>query len=862
MNTTRDALFRPRIRVFWDRGSLLLPDDRVEQNAKNQGAALPSGNRSESTVSLRSLIGVVARHAPLAASVVGGLLALCLLYCLLAPRKYDATAKVELRTTPASALHLDGAGPALSASILSAPMAIETTATIFRSDRLAWDAITNLKLYEAPAFKGNFAQQFPTFNASTPTPEARAWLIERFHQRLRVQSIPRTLLLEIRFRSKDPALAAAAVNALIAAYGQEETASRQSATSQSSAWLGTQLDQLKTRMDSNEHKLDAFREEHGFLRMPSNGTGQNVSESDHNSTLVEIDELGHQLVAATADRILAEAAYHAATQGDPELVVASSARSQNSSTGDFSVAVLQQIRGHRSDLEQERAQLSSEHGTNYPRVIEIGHQLQDLAAQQKTEDARLVESFRNAWKTASAREQSVRESLRQVTGEGMKLNRAATEYERMQQEADSSHDLYVRVQQKAEEAGLTAGSGGSAISIVDPAFPPSKPASPNPPLAMAITLFVSLWLALAAVLIAENLRPSVRRVATTILLLALAASLHAQAPTPSTSGLPTGVTRIAPPQDRRATPDPRQAPAVWDVPTSSPATQQLLAPSGGVPMPASIGANDFLDVSEYHTPEFHSAVRVSAAGIVTLPMIGEIHVGGLSEPQAARAIEAALVSKSILLHPLVSVLVTSSTGQDVSVLGEVTRPGVYPFTVHHRLLDLISAAAGLSPSAGRLVNIYHRDDPRTPHPVVLDPGGTDIGAEHNPELSPGDTLQVSHAGLVYVIGDVIRPGGFSVDPAQGLTVVQALSLAWGPSQNAATTRAILIREQKGGRTMITLNLRRMLRGQEPDQPVHDRDILFIPDSTARNLLNRTIESAIQSTVGVAIYSGLVYSQRY
>jgi polysaccharide export outer membrane protein len=182
--------------------------------------------------------------------------------------------------------------------------------------------------------------------------------------------------------------------------------------------------------------------------------------------------------------------------------------------------------------------------------------------------------------------------------------------------------------------------------------------------------------------------------------------------------------------------------------------------------------------------------------------------------------------------------------------------------VHHRLLDLLSAASGLSQSAGRLVNIFHREDPKTAHPVVLDPGGTDNSAEHNPELKPGDTVQVSRAGLVYVIGDVIRPGGFPVDPAQGLTVVQALSLAWGPSQNAASTRALLIREQNGGRTMTTLNLKRMLRGQEPDQPIHDRDILFVPDSTAHSVWNRTMESAIQSAIGVSIYSGLVYSQRY
>jgi polysaccharide export outer membrane protein len=234
----------------------------------------------------------------------------------------------------------------------------------------------------------------------------------------------------------------------------------------------------------------------------------------------------------------------------------------------------------------------------------------------------------------------------------------------------------------------------------------------------------------------------------------------------------------------------------------------------------------------------------------------------MDEAAAARAIETALTAKGFLLHPRVSVLVTFYAGQDVSVLGEVTRPGVYPYTLHHRLLDLISAAAGLSQNAGRLVNVFHRDDARTPHPVVLDPSGTDSEADHNPELSPGDTVQVSRAGLVFVIGDVVRPGGFPVDPAQGLTVVQALSLAWGPSQNAAAGKALLIREQKGGRTLTTLNLRRMIHGQDPDQPIHDRDILFVPDSMAKNMWNRTMEAAIQSAVGVTIYAGLVYSQRF
>jgi protein involved in polysaccharide export with SLBB domain len=108
----------------------------------------------------------------------------------------------------------------------------------------------------------------------------------------------------------------------------------------------------------------------------------------------------------------------------------------------------------------------------------------------------------------------------------------------------------------------------------------------------------------------------------------------------------------------------------------------------------------------------------------------------------------------------------------------------------------------------------------------------------------------------------VRPGGFPVDPVQGLTVVQAIALAWGPTQNAATGKTLLIREQKGGRTLTTLDIKKMMHGQEPDLPIHDRDILLIPHSMSKARLNLAIDAAIQSAIGVSIYAGMVYSQRF
>jgi polysaccharide export outer membrane protein len=843
----------------------------VEQNSPNEPHGRPANSSANSLgqYSLRDGWAVLKRRRWLFFGVVGGLLLLCLVYCLIVPNQYEARARVALRTAPAGVLGMEAAEPMVAASILSAPLQQETLANVFRSDQLAWTVILEKKLYLEPAFRGRFAGKFPDFNPEKPTPAAQQFLLKRFEDRLNVQTVPRTLMIQIRFRSKNAALSAAVVNDLIGAYNRQESDARVQATAQASDWLEGQLKELKARVEQNQQRLADFESGHGLIGS-TNADAETQADGQlglgqRNSILVEIDDLGHQLVAATTDRILREAEYRAAAEGDPERVIAANPQTQSGSGG-LAAGMLQQLRSHRIDLEQEQAQLSAEHGPNYGRVVEIRHQLADLDLQIKDEDAKLLERFRSAWQTAVDREQLLRTSLDERTAEAMKLNQAATQFAVMRQEANASHEVYMRVAEKIEEAGMAAGIQTSNITVIDPALEPAKPVAPDLPLYMAITLFVSLWLGVGVVLLVEAIRPaSMRSVGVLLLAVLLGGSvLRAQAPTPTTSGIPSGVAHPTTTESQQKLPTPQEMPSIWDNPGAAGQAGVPVQSSGisGTPMPAPLGPGDMLDVSEFHTPEFHSQVHVSPGGTVTLPMVGEVKLEGLDEQGAARAIEAALVAQGYLLHPQVSVLVTLYAGQDVSVLGEVARPGVYPSTLHHRLLDLLSAAAGLSPTAGRLVNVFHRNDPRTAHPVVLDPSGINVTGDHNPELAPGDTVQVSRAGLVYVIGDVVRPGGFPVDPVQGLTVVQALSLAWGPVQNAAGTRALLIREQKGGRTITTLNLKHMMNGEEPDQPIRDRDILFVPDSTAKNLWNKSLESAIQSAVGVTIYAGLVYSQRF
>ena len=303
----------------FERGFCPLPDylsvhfASPDESAPHSQAEAPPPR----STSLRELGQALWRRRRFIAAIEGSLLVACLLYCLIAPNQYEANARVELRTAPASSLTLDAQEPFASASALSAPMALETLASELRSDQLAWRVISGLKLYQQPGFRGRFSQRFPGFNPEQPAPDAQAWLLERFAWRLHVQTMPRTLLVEIRFRSRDAALSAAVVNALIRAYQEQETESQIQATAQASGWLNAQLADLKVRVDRDQQRLADFEAQHGIVSTPEVQANGQSGETEHASVSLEIDELSRQLVAATTDRILTEAEYRATSQGDP-----------------------------------------------------------------------------------------------------------------------------------------------------------------------------------------------------------------------------------------------------------------------------------------------------------------------------------------------------------------------------------------------------------------------------------------------------------------------------------------------------------------------------------------------------------------
>jgi len=246
--------------------------------------------------------------------------------------------------------------------------------------------------------------------------------------------------------------------------------------------------------------------------------------------------------------------------------------------------------------------------------------------------------------------------------------------------------------------------------------------------------------------------------------------------------------------------------------------------------------------------------------------------------------------------PHVSVFVREMQSHPVSVMGAVRRPGVFQIRGSKTLLEVLSLAEGLADDAGESVIILRGAALSTePEPAVDRSGATNqsssaaqntVGVKEvapglnsnrsasenvvqvnlkdllesddsrsNPLVHPGDIVKVTRAGVVYVIGEVRRPGGFALKSNERISVLQALALSEGLTRTAAKAEARIIRtdQQSGEREETPINLGKILAGKAPDPILDPKDIVFVPNSAAKSTLSRGAEIAAQTLTGLLIF---------
>jgi polysaccharide export outer membrane protein len=263
-----------------------------------------------------------------------------------------------------------------------------------------------------------------------------------------------------------------------------------------------------------------------------------------------------------------------------------------------------------------------------------------------------------------------------------------------------------------------------------------------------------------------------------------------------------------------------------------------------------LGPGDLLEVGVYNVPELTTKVRVGNSGDVYLPLIDYVHVGDLTVEEAQSLIEKRLEDGGFVRSAHVTIFLDESASQGVTILGEVAKPGIYPAIGDRRLYDLISAAGGFTPSAGRKVSIIRQRNQAEPITVNL-PRNLADDLQDNVLILPGDTITVPRAPIIYVVGDVGHPAGLLVDNGS-LTVLQALALAGGTNRTAKMGGVRIIRKGPSGMTETRVPLKKMLEAKAPDITLQADDILFVPLSGARVAAGTGFNAAVAAASGLAI----------
>jgi polysaccharide export outer membrane protein len=280
------------------------------------------------------------------------------------------------------------------------------------------------------------------------------------------------------------------------------------------------------------------------------------------------------------------------------------------------------------------------------------------------------------------------------------------------------------------------------------------------------------------------------------------------------------------------------------VPTTDPA---ILYP---VAREIQLGQGDVIVVRLYGMTDYSPTVRVSLDGTIQLPLIGLVTVDGLSLHQAEDLIARRLSDGGMYRNPQVSIQLTESPNEIVTVTGELH--GVYPVAGGKRLLDVLALAGGLPVTASHTI-VIHR--PGVPEPIVIDLGTDPARSDHaNVPIFPRDTIVVSRVGVVYLLGAFKSQGAIPIVQNSPLTLMQVAALGGGAGFEGQYDDLRLIRTAGAERTVVRVNIKKVMRGEAPDPVLQADDIVFLPTNAIKAAIKVGGLSTLLGVASVLLYS--------
>jgi succinoglycan biosynthesis transport protein ExoP len=369
---------------------------------------------------------------------------------------------------------------------------LETQYKLLRSESLASRVIKDLHLDQIGEFNALVRSRNSgneNGSAAFPTDSAHELAVLRhFEDRVNVEPVRRSRLVQTTFESQDPKLAANIVNSLAANFIQENLENRWDATQKASTWLSHELDGLKIRLEKSEDDLRQYAEANGLLFLETEqGKTENIVDQ-------RLRQLQDELTKAQADRFQKEAVYRLVEAGDysalPAIV-------DNKMIQDLTVRL--------ADLERQEAELTSTFNESYPKVEKIHSQVSRIEQLLDRERKRAAKGIEDDYVAAGRRETLVRNAFEEQQKQANHVAERSVQYNILKREVDTNKQLYEGLLQRLREAGVSAGLKSSNIRIVDPAQPPTTPVKPRIFLNLAVGLILGVCVAAGAAFVQEQM---------------------------------------------------------------------------------------------------------------------------------------------------------------------------------------------------------------------------------------------------------------------------------------------------------------------------------------------------------------------
>ena len=264
-----------------------------------------------------------------------------------------------------------------------------------------------------------------------------------------------------------------------------------------------------------------------------------------------------------------------------------------------------------------------------------------------------------------------------------------------------------------------------------------------------------------------------------------------------------------------------------------------LSQEGGAAENYVIGAEDVLSVTVWDHEDLTREVTVSADGYFSFPLIGRIKASDLTLRELEKTI-ARLLDKDYIVNPQVTIAVKEFKSKKVFILGEVTKPGAYYLSKSDTLLEVISKAGGVTQDAGReIVIVRPIAGGAIQQPARLDSKNNQLihvelqallagDVQKNIGVQNNDTIYVPKASVFSVFGEVRKPGSYPLE--KETTVLEAISIAGGPTENADTQKLELLRKEAGEQQKLILNIKQLLeaRAGAEEYLIRDGDVIYQP----------------------------------